>query len=64
VIAAPVGKGLIWTNIVSSGDPDGSKMRQKSETAADLPDGPDLTVAQMMLANPLLRPSGRSLVHP
>ncbi len=63
VIAAPVGKGLIWTNIVSSGDPDGSKMRQKSETAADLPDGPDLTVAQMMLANPCSgRPAAASSI--
>lgn len=64
VIAAPVGEGLIWTNVVSYGDPDGSKMRQPSETAADLADGSDTTVAQMMRAAPLLRASGRSVTVP
>lgn len=64
VIAAPVGEGLIWTNVVSYGDPDGSKMEQLSETAADLPNGSDTTVGQMMLDAPLLRPTGRSLVYP
>lgn len=63
VIAASVGEGLIWTSVVSYGDPYGSKMRQPSETAADLPDGPDTTVGQMMLAAPLLRASGLSYVH-
>jgi hypothetical protein len=64
VIAAAVGEGLIWTTVVSYGDPTGEQMPEPSETVAELPDGADTTVGDMMRSAPLLRPVGRRLVHP
>lgn len=64
VIAVAVGEGLIWTTVVSYGDATGEQMPGPSEPVADLPEGADTTVGDMMRSAPLLRSAGRHLVHP